>query len=249
MNWENIKAVVQHYVLYDRQCRRSVLFSMGLVNLPVFAITFLMLIGKVPWLILMMVLLPLSFGSIFGCMLVLAMVIHREKSEGSFRLLRGLPLSSKTLYYGTVWAGFVACVVAILPAYAVAILSLILDESGVVSLFIYSGCSSILMAFGAASITVAFMFCVNSPTVLSFLTMVPGLIMTIVTGILLWFSQEESLRVWLLELVLQFDLPEKLRYLVFSLQGRLLVLLISTAVFLIIYYAGAHIFSRKRSYV
>lgn len=95
---------------------------------------------------------------------------------------------------------------------------------------------------------VAFMFCINSPTLLSSLMTIPYLAMMTLVVPMLWFSREGNMSGSVLAILPSFDVVGELQYLIFSVQGRRLVLAISRAVPMIICYAGAHIFSRKRSY-
>ncbi len=57
----------------------------------------LTIFGKLSWPFLIIISIGLTVGAILGILTVLAIVIHREKAEGPFRLFRGLPLRSQTL--------------------------------------------------------------------------------------------------------------------------------------------------------
>jgi len=240
LNGEALKAIIKHYVFYDRQCLRSILVFMGLAGLEI-PVLFLPAFGKSPSLFLFIVSTLFSFAASFGILLTVAFVIQREKSEGSFRALRALPISSETLFLGTVLAGVIASILAFLPPYVIATIGLILLDGNVVLLQIYMGLVVFVMSLLFASCTLTIALCVNSPTVLSYLLV--GFPLLLSSASMLMSLFEPKLRP-----LLESRLEELIRF-ISSFEGQILVSAIVVIFSLLILYTGSRIFSRKKSYV
>jgi len=241
LNWEALKAIIKQYVLYDHQCRRSILGFVAVLGPAMLVLTLLFIFGKLPALFLFTISTAVSFAASFAMPIVLAVVIQREKAEGSFRALRALPLKAGTLFGGTVLAGVIASILALLPLYMIATIGLILRGGDVALLQIYIGVVALLMSFLSTSFTLTLALCVNSPTALSYLIagflalgMLPGILMPL-------FKQK-------IRSLLESRL-EKLFYFVLSLEGQIFVSAIVIILSALILYTGSRIFSRKKAYV
>jgi len=237
LDGEALEVIIKHYVLYDHQCRRSILVFVAVSGLATLVLALLVVFGKLPALFLFTISTGFSFGASFVIPIVLAFVIQREKSEGSFRALRALPISSETLFLGTVLAGVIASILAFLPLYVIATIVLTLRGGDVAHLQIGVGWATLLISFLSASFTLTLALCVNSPTVLSYLT-AGFLALAMWSGILV-----QKLRP-----VLENRL-EKLFYFMLSLEGQILATVILIMLSVMILYVGSRIFSRKKSYV
>jgi hypothetical protein len=241
MNWGALKAIIKHYVLDDRQLRRTFLGGMGSMGMVMFVLVLapILIYKKLPALFLFVVSSGSSVGAGLGMSLAMASVIQREKAEGSFRVLCALPLRAETLFFGTVLASFISSILAFVPLYAIATIGLILLDRDVALLQIYVGWAALLMFFLSASVGSTMALCVNSPTA----------ILNLVLGFSSLFTLLVSLRVF-------FDIPrfseeDALRFIRFilSLEGVVFVSAIMIMVSVLIFYLGSRLFLRKRSYV
>ncbi|MEM4413761.1 MAG: hypothetical protein QXD59_05755, partial [Candidatus Caldarchaeum sp.] len=219
---------------------------MALAGLEI-TVLFLPAFAKSPSLFLFIVSTLFSLAASFGTSFVVAFVIQREKSEGSFRALRALPISPETLFLGTVLAGVIASILAFLPLYVIATIGLILLDGGIAlrqvyvgwAVLLYVGWAVLLISFLSASFTLTLALCVNSPTVLSYLLV--GLPFLIASLSMLMSLFEPKLPP-LLESRL-----EKLFYFMLSLEGQILATVILIMLSVMILYVGSRIFSRKKS--
>jgi hypothetical protein len=242
LNGEALKAIIKHYILFDRQYRRVFLIYVGHFVLAVLVLTVLSIFGKVPALFLFTVSAGLSFGVGLGMPVAMGGgIIRREKAEGSFRVLCALPLRAETLFLGTMLAGVISSILAFLPLLAIATIGLILQGRGdIARLQIYVGWGVLLMSFFSASVSLTVALCVNSPAAIAnvvgggvSLIIILQFIIRHIFGIQI-ISEEEALR------FIDFIL---------SPEGVTLVSAIVMGLSLLISYVGSRIFLRKGSYV
>ena len=233
--------IIKHYVLDDRQCRRSILVFIGVLGLTTLVPALLVVFGKLPALFLLVISAGFSFAASFVMPIVVAIVIQREKAEGSFRLLRALPLPSETLFGGTVLAGAIASVVSFLPLYTIVMLASIPQGARLVLPLICTGWIALLMSLLSASFVLTVALNVNSPTALSYL--MAGFLAVVMFSGMLPSLFEQKLRP-LLE-----DRLKELLYFILSLEGIVFVSAITIVVSVLIFYVGSRLFLRKRSYV
>lgn len=242
VNWQAFEALIKHYFLYDRHCRQSILGFMGLSS---FSLVMLVLIfwgisGKMPALFLLVLFTGFLFGVSVSVPLVLAYVIQREKAEGSFRVLRALPISPETLFFGTILAGVVASVALVLALYSIMLLALIPQGARWLPLLTYAGWGALLASFLFASFILTVALCVNSQAVLVYLLVGVSFLMS---------SLGLMMRLLKQKLRPLENRLEELIYFFLSFEGGVLVSMIVIILSVLISYTGSRIFSRKRSYV
>jgi len=239
LDWEALKAIIKHYVLYDHQCRRAFLVLVGQFGLAVLVLAILLISGKLPALFLFVVSTGASLGTSLGMPLVVAGVIQREKAEGSFRALRALPLRVETFFLGAVLAGVIASILAFLPPYVIATIGLILRGGDVALLQIYTGWAALLISLFSASASLTVALCVNSPAVIANLLGGSSALISILISIQVLFD------------IIRFSEEELHRFFRFilSLEGQVLVSASVIILSTLILYTGSRIFSRKKAYV
>jgi len=238
-----MREIVRHYLLDDRPYRRMMLVLIGVLSAFAGVMVLLTFTYGLPLWYPFLFSASTSLGASFIAPVAMAVVIQREKAEGSFRLLCALPISKERLFFGTVLAAVVGSLVLWLPGYAVAVLASIPQIVRWIPLLLTLGVIALSLSCLSASFVVTIALNASSPTALAYI-------------IALFFALPQLLAISLLS----ERIEEKLRALlephlwtvmnlVLSVRGQLLVagglLLLS----LLILFAGVRLFSSKRSYI
>ena len=238
-----MREIIRHYLLDDRHYRRAMLVLIGVFSAFAGVMVTLTFTYELPLWYPLLFSAVASLGAGFIAPVVMAVVIQREKAEGSFQLLCALPISKERLFFGTVLAAVVGSLVLWLPGYAVAVLASIPQGVGAIPLVITLGVIALSLSCVSASFVVTIALNTSSPTALAYVIALFFALPQLPAMLLLSERIEEKLHA-LLEPHLW-----TIMNLVLSIRGQLLVagglLLFS----LLILFAGVQLFSSKRSYV
>jgi ABC-type transport system involved in multi-copper enzyme maturation permease subunit len=238
-----MREIIKHYLLDDRHYRRAMLVLIGVFSAFAGVMVTLTFTYELPLWYPLLFSAVASLGAGFIAPVAMAVVIQREKAEGSFQLLCALPISKERLFFGTVLAAVVGSLVLWLPGYAVAVLASIPQGVGAIPLVITLGVIALSLSCVSASFVVTIALNTSSPTALAYVIALFFALPQLPAMLLLSERIEEKLHA-LLEPHLW-----TIMNLVLSIRGQLLVagglLLFS----LLILFAGVQLFSSKRSYV
>jgi hypothetical protein len=134
-----MREIIRHYLLDDRHYRRAMLVLIGVFSAFAGVMVTLTFTHELPLWYPLLFSAVASLGAGFIAPVAMAVVIQREKAEGSFQLLCALPISKERLFFGTVLAAVVGSLVLWLPGYAVAVLASIPQGVGGIPLLITLG--------------------------------------------------------------------------------------------------------------